>query len=112
MSKTLPDLVRDSAYGKLIESPMYPNVAQKVSIVGTPNRNSTDLTSVVIELAPSVSCYYALGGASVVASPSGESSHFIPALTSKRINSKDHTRVAVCNFTSGEIGSLHITELI
>lgn len=110
MAKVTPDLVRDAAYGELIQDPMYPNIAQKVTIDGSSNRNITDFTSVIIELTPTVDCFIELGDSTVIAI-SGES-HFITANSTRRINTRDDTRIAVQNFTSGEAGSLYISEMI
>lgn len=112
MSKIAPNLVRDSAYGELLQEPMYPNVSQKIDIVGDPNRNSTDFTSVVVEITPTKDCYFALGDDSVTVSPSGETCHYSPANIPRKINTGEATRIAVLNFTSGEIGSLFVTEMV
>lgn len=109
MAKVTPDLVREASYGTLIPEPMYPNVAQKVTINGSSNRNSTDFTSVVVEVCPTVDCFYTLGSSTVVA-VSGED-HFLPAFTRKSLNTGSDTRIAVQNFTSGEIGVLYISEM-
>ena len=110
MAKVTPDLVREASYGTLIPEPMYPNVAQSVVINGgISNRNAVDFTSVVVEICPTVDCFYALG-TSTVQAQSGED-HFLPAFTRKSLNTGSDTRVAVQNFTSGEIGTLYISEM-
>ena len=110
MAKVCPDLVREASYGTLLQEPMYPNVAQTVTINGgTSNRNSTDFTSVIIEVCPTVDCFYALGSSTVQAQ-SGED-HFLPAYTRKSLNTGSDTRIAVQNCTSGEIGVLYISEM-
>ena len=110
MAKSAPNLIRDASYGELIQDPMYLNVAQKVTINGASNRNSTDFTSVIIELTPTIDCFVELGDDTVVA-VSGES-HFITANSTRRINTKDDVRIAVQNLTSGEAGSLYISEMV
>ncbi len=110
MAKTTPNLVRDAAYGDLIQDPMYPNIAQQITINGASNRNAIDLTSVIIELTPTIDCIYALGDGTVVAN-SGED-HFLPAFGIRRINTGENLRVAVQNYISGESGQLFISEML
>lgn len=110
MAKATPNLVRDASYGELIQDPMYPNIAQKVTINGSSNKNTIDFTSVIIELTPTIDCFIELGDETVVAK-SGES-HFIVANSTRRINTRDDVRIAVQNLTSGEAGNLYISEII
>lgn len=109
MAKVCPDLVREASYGTLIQEPMYPKVAQAVTINGSSHVNPTDFTSVIIEVCPTVDCFFALGS-SVTVAKSGED-HFLPAFTRKILNTGSDTRIAVQNLTSGEIGVLYISEM-
>src|SRR3972149_3713241 len=103
MSKTRPTLLAGDR-GDIVQDILAPVVSQRVTLTAGSNRNSTDFTTMVIEVTPTVDCVYNLGTSTVVAK-SGED-HFIPAYLTKTMNVRENTRIAAQSYTSGEIGVL------
>ena len=71
MSKIRPSFVADG-HGEAIQGVLKPTVAQKMTLSGLPNaRTSVDLTTMIVEVTPTVACNFDIGDASIVAK-SGE----------------------------------------
>jgi hypothetical protein len=106
MSKTSPNPCRTVMGGD--SNIFYPSVSQRVVITGTSNRSS-ELSAYTLDLIPTVDCFFEIGDVTVVATTLD---HFLKSNIRKTIHVKEDTYIAVKNATSGETGSLYISEMI
>ncbi len=109
MSKTRPTLITE-VQGSPVQDILTPTVSQRITInSGASHRNSTDFTTMIVSLTPTIDCAYNIGDSTLVAK-SGED-HFIPAYATRMINVGENTRVATQAYTSGETGIVFVSEM-